>query len=93
MKVGANSVLFRDFDLDTTFKHLKMAGYDGIEISAITGQDPHLVPDRWQDVAEEIKQLSKTYELELLAMEQQLRDPTYYGKSDASGCGNWYPHH
>ncbi|MHB1296274.1 MAG: sugar phosphate isomerase/epimerase family protein [Anaerolineae bacterium] len=75
MKLGANSVLFGGYDLETAFKHIAMAGYDGIELSAIDGMSQHLVLDRWQELAAEIKQLSKTYGLELLAMEQPSQDP------------------
>jgi sugar phosphate isomerase/epimerase len=75
MKLGANSVLFGAFDMETAFKYLAMAGYDGIELSAIDGMSEHLVLDRWQELAPEITQLSKTYGLELLAMEQPSQDP------------------
>ena len=37
MKLGANSVLFGGYDMETAFKYLAMAGYDGIELSAIDG--------------------------------------------------------
>jgi len=69
MKLGANSVLFGAFDMEIAFKYLALAGYDGIELSAIKGMSEHLVLDRWQELAPQIKQLSKTYGLELLAME------------------------
>jgi sugar phosphate isomerase/epimerase len=75
MKLGANSVLFGGYDMETAFKYIAMAGYDGIEISAIDGMSQHLVLDRWQELAGEIKQLSQTYGLELLAMEQPSQDP------------------
>ncbi len=52
-----------------------MAGYDGIELSAIDGMSEHLVLVRWQEVAPVIKRLSKEYGLELLAMEQPSQDP------------------
>lgn len=70
MKLGANSVLFGGFDMATAFRCVKMAGYDGIELSAIGGMSEHLVLDRWQECVPDIKQLAKEYELELLAMEQ-----------------------
>ena len=35
LKLGANSVLFGGYDMETAFKYLAKAGYDGIEISAI----------------------------------------------------------
>lgn len=74
MKLGANSVLFGGYDTETAFRCVKMAGYDGIELSAIDGMSEHLVISRWQECAPEIKRLAKQYELELLAMEQPSRD-------------------
>jgi len=75
MKLGANSVLFGGHDMETAFKYLAMSGYDGIELSAIDGMSEHLVLDRWQEIAPEIKRLQAEYGLELLAMEQPSRDP------------------
>jgi len=74
MKLGANSVLFGGFDMRTAFKYTKMAGYDGIEISAIPGMSEHLVLDAWQDCVADIRMLSKGFDLELLAMEQPRQD-------------------
>lgn len=74
MKLGANSVLFGGQDLQEAFKYIKMSGYDGIELSAIDGMSEHLVLDRWQELAPRIKQLSKDYELPVLAMEQPSTD-------------------
>ena len=68
MKLGANSVLFGGYSLETAFRYLALAGYDGIELSAIDGMSEHLVLDRWQELVPEIKQLSATYGLALLAM-------------------------
>lgn len=75
MKLGANTVLFGGYDLETAFKHLALAGYDGLELSAIDGMSQHLVLDRWQELAPAIKELAKMYNLELLAMEQPSQDP------------------
>ena len=60
MKVGANSLLFGSWDMETAFKYLAMAGYDGIEMSAIDSMSQHLVLDRWQECAPEIKRLSQS---------------------------------
>ena len=68
-------MLFGGYDMETAFKHIAMAGYDGIELSAIDGMSQHLVLANWQELAGEIKRLAKDYELELLAMEQPSRDP------------------
>lgn len=75
MKLGANTVLFGGHDMETAFRCLAMAGYDGVEVSAIEGMSEHLVLARWREIAPEIKRLSKTYNLALLAMEQPSRDP------------------
>ena len=75
MKLGANSVLFGGYDMETAFKSLAQAGYDGIEISAIDGMSEHLVIDRWRELAPEISRLAKDYNLALLAMEQPRQDP------------------
>ncbi len=74
MKLGANSVLFGGYDMETAFRYLAMAGYDGIELSAIDGMSEHLVLDRWRELAPGIKALAQTYGLELLAMEQPSQD-------------------
>ena len=81
MKLGANSVLFGGHNLENAFKYLALAGYDGIEISAIDGMSQHLVLERWQEIAPEVKQLAATYNLELLAMEQPSRDPVKMEKA------------
>jgi len=75
MKLGANSVLFGGYDMETAFKYLAMAGYDGIELSAIDGMSEHLVLDRWREIAPEIKRLQSEYGLALLGMEQPSQDP------------------
>jgi len=75
VKLGANSVLFGGYDLETAFRCTAMSGYDGIELSAIGGMSEHLVLERWRDIAPEIRRLSTEYGLELLAMEQPSQDP------------------
>jgi sugar phosphate isomerase/epimerase len=74
MKLGANTVLFGGYDMETAFKYLALAGYDGVEVSAIDGMSEHLVLSRWREVAPEVKRLSQAYGLELLAMEQPSQD-------------------
>jgi len=75
MKLGVNSVLFGGHDMEAAFKYVKMAGYDGIEISAIGGMSEHLVIDRWRRCAPRVKELSAEYALPVHAMEQPSRDP------------------
>src|SRR5690349_2500200 len=74
MKLAANSVLFGGYDMETAFKYIAMAGYDGIEISAIDGMSQHLVLDHWQQLADDLQSLSQVYGLQLLAMEQPSQD-------------------
>jgi sugar phosphate isomerase/epimerase len=75
MKLGANSVLFGGYDMETAFEQFAMAGYDGIEISAIDGMSEHMVLERWREIVPQIKQLAGDCHLELLAMEQPSQDP------------------
>ena len=35
MKLGVNYVIIGGYDMETAFKYAKMAGYDGIELSAM----------------------------------------------------------
>jgi sugar phosphate isomerase/epimerase len=74
IKLGANSVLFAGFDLETAMKHIHMAGYDGVELSAIKGTCEHLELDNWKGQANQIKELAEKYELDLLAMEHAALD-------------------
>lgn len=75
MKLGVNSVLFGGHDLETAFQYTQLCGYDGIELSAIDGMSEHLVLDRWRELAPRIKELSKQFNLPILAMEQPSQDP------------------
>ncbi|KKL71846.1 hypothetical protein LCGC14_2090810, partial [marine sediment metagenome] len=94
MKLGINSVLFGGYDMETAFKYTQAAGYDGIEVSAIGGMSEHLVIDRWQECAPEVKRLAAEYELELLAMEQPSRDPKVMERIveavEAEGADAWF---
>jgi len=74
MKLGANSVLFGGFDLETAMQHIAWAGYDGIELSAIKGMCEHLDLDRWQEQKSTIQELAKQFNLELLAIEEAALD-------------------
>ena len=43
MKLGFNSVLFGGYPMETAFQYAALCGYDGIEVSAISGMSEHLV--------------------------------------------------
>ncbi len=60
--------------METAFRCISMAGYDGVEISAIDRMSSHLVLDRWQELIPEIRQLSEEHGLELTAIEQTSHD-------------------
>lgn len=74
IKLGVNSVLFGGYDFATAAKYVKLAGYDGIEISAIKGMCEHLELDRWKEQADDIKHITQDHELELLSMEEAALD-------------------
>ncbi|MDN4522977.1 sugar phosphate isomerase/epimerase family protein [Fictibacillus fluitans] len=69
IKLGVNSVLFKDFDFETAAKHIALAGYDGIEIAAIKGMCEHLALERWEEQSNDIVKITEKYGLELLSME------------------------
>ena len=75
MKIGVNSVLFGAHDMETAFKWTKVCGYDAIEVSAIDGMSQHLVLSRWRELAPQIKDLIRKYDLPIQAMEQPKQDP------------------
>jgi sugar phosphate isomerase/epimerase len=75
MKLGANSVLFGAFDVQTAFKYTAMAGYDGIEFMALPAMCEHLLLDSWRETAPTIKRLAGEYGLELLAIESPVAKP------------------
>ena len=70
IKLGANSVLFIGYELETAMKRIAWAGYDGIELSAIKGMCEHLQLDNWKAQTNQIKEWAEQYGLELFAMEE-----------------------
>ncbi len=74
IKLGVNSVLFAGFDFATAAKYIAMAGYDGVEISAIKGMCEHLELERWREQASDLKQIVADHGLEFLSMEEASLD-------------------
>ncbi len=74
IKLGVNSGLFVDFDFETAVKHIALAGYDGVEISAIKGMCEHLELDRWKEQVKELRRIVSDYGLEFLSMEEAALD-------------------
>ncbi len=75
IKLGVNSVLFGKFDFAVAAKHIKAAGYDGVEVSAIKGMCEHLVLTDWRDQARLVRSIAHDHGLELLSMEVAALDP------------------
>ncbi|MBR4235237.1 MAG: sugar phosphate isomerase/epimerase [Clostridia bacterium] len=69
MKLGINTVLYKGFGIKTALKAIKLAGYDGAELSAIQGMCEHLVLDAWETQAPLVKAAAKEAGVELLSME------------------------
>ena len=85
IKLGVNSVLFSGFDFATAAKHIKAAGFDGVEISAIKGMCEHLDLDNWKSQAAELKQIVSDNGLEFLAMEEAALDEDRLMKAFEAG--------
>ncbi len=69
IKLGVNSVLFKEFDFATATKHIQQSGYDGVEISAIQGMCEHLDLSRWQEQKQELQFIMQEHGLVFLSME------------------------
>ncbi len=69
IKLGVNSVLFGGYDFATAARWIAVAGYDGVEISAIKGMCEHLDLDHWREQAAELKRIVADNGLEFLSME------------------------
>jgi sugar phosphate isomerase/epimerase len=69
IKLGVNSVLFKEFDFATAAAQIRRCGYDGLELSAIKGMCEHLELERWREQAPEIRRIAEENGLELLSME------------------------
>ncbi len=86
IKLGVNSVLFGKNDFATACRHIKLAGYDGVEISAIKGLREHLELDRWQEQAVELKRTAADAGLEFLSMEESSLDEDRLTKAFQAGA-------
>ena len=76
MRLGVNTVLFGKYDFRTAMQHIKWAGYDAAEISALKGMCEHLCLDSWKKDAADIKAVCENLELPLTAMEEAALDET-----------------
>ena len=72
--LGVNTVLFKDFSFAEAARAIKMAGYDGLEISAIKGMCEHLDPERYRDQKSEIHEALAETGLKILSSEVASQD-------------------
>lgn len=86
IRLGTNSVLYGGFDFATACKHIKMAGYDGVEISAIKGMCEHLDLDNWKAQAADLKAIAADNELTFLSMEEAALDEDRLMKAFEAGA-------
>lgn len=91
MKLGVNSVLFKDFDFATAAKQIAKCGYDGVEIAAIKGMCEHLELDRWREQVEELKEIVKENGLDFLSMEVATLDEERLTKAFEAGAALGIP--
>jgi len=85
IELGVNSVLFGGFDFATACKYIKLAGYDGVEISAIKGMCEHLELDRWREQASTLKRIVEDNGLKFLSMEVASLDEDRLTKAFEAG--------
>ncbi|MBQ3079641.1 MAG: sugar phosphate isomerase/epimerase [Clostridia bacterium] len=69
LQLGINTVLFKAVDVKTALKAIKLAGYDGAELSAIQGMCEHIVLDAWETQAPIVKAAAAEAGVKLLSME------------------------
>jgi sugar phosphate isomerase/epimerase len=89
--LGANSVLFGGFDFATAARHIRLAGYDGIEIAAIKGMCEHLELDRWHDQVGALKQIAADAGLRFLSMEVASLDEGRLARAFEAGAAIGIP--
>lgn len=91
IKLGVNTVLFAGYDLRTALQHIKWAGYDAAEISAIQGMCEHLNLDTWKQDAAGIRALVQDLQLPLTAMEVASLDEARLMSAYEAGAGLGIP--
>ena len=69
IKLGVNTVLFKAYSFSEAARAIRLAGYDGLEISAIKGMCEHLELDNFRAQKAEIKAVLEEYGLMMLSAE------------------------
>ena len=86
IKLGVNTVLFGNHSFRAAMEHIKWAGYDAAEVSALKGMCEHLCLDDWKNQAAEIKAIVEDLELPLSAMEEGAQDEDRLMKAFEAGA-------
>lgn len=74
IKLGINSVLFKAFSFAEAARAIRLAGYDGVEISAIQGMCEHLDPLQYKTQKQGILDILEETGLKLLSTEVAAMD-------------------
>jgi len=74
IQLGVNSVLFKAFSFAEAAEAIKRCGYDGVEISAISGMCEHLDLDRWKEQKQQLQSVMEENNLKFLSTEVASRD-------------------
>lgn len=75
IKLGVNTVLYKNYTLREAAQALSKIGYDGMEISAIGGMCEHLNLADWKNQKSEILEICDEFKLSLLSTEVASGDP------------------
>jgi sugar phosphate isomerase/epimerase len=75
IQLGVNTVLFKAFPFREAARAIALAGYDGLEISAIKGMCEHLDPMNYREQKDEILDVMAETGLRFLSMEAASQDP------------------
>jgi sugar phosphate isomerase/epimerase len=67
--LGVNTVLFKAYSFRQAAEAIKLAGYDGLEISAIKGMCEHLDPENYKAQKNEILEVMEEFGLKMLSTE------------------------
>lgn len=74
ISLGVNTVLFKAFSFTEAARAIRLAGYDGLEISAIKGMCEHLDPEHYREQKAEIQEALAETGLKLLSAEVASQD-------------------
>ena len=86
IKLGVNTVLFKAFSFREAAQAIKLAGYDGLEISAIQGMCEHLNLDDWKAQKADLLDVMAEVGLTFLSTEVASLDKERLKKAFEANC-------